>query len=43
MVLVTGYKNDELRIVTWGQEMIMTIDFGKHTLKNRTLYLVRPL
>ncbi|HNP23331.1 MAG TPA: hypothetical protein PKM63_04185 [Panacibacter sp.] len=27
MVLVTGYKNDELRIVTWGQEMIMTIDF----------------
>ncbi len=27
MVQVTGYKNEELRIVTWGQEMIMTIDF----------------
>ena len=29
MVLVTGYKDDELRVVTWGQEIIMTIDFWK--------------
>ena len=26
-VLITGYKDEELRIVTWGQEMIMTLDF----------------
>jgi hypothetical protein len=26
-VLVTGYKNEELRIITWGKEMIMTMDF----------------
>ena len=26
-VLVTGYKNEELRIISWGQEMIMTMDF----------------
>jgi hypothetical protein len=26
-VLITGYKNEELRIITWGQEMIMTMDF----------------
>jgi hypothetical protein len=27
MVLVTGYRNNELRIISWGHEMIMTIDF----------------
>lgn len=27
MVLVVGYRNEELRIITWGREMIMTIDF----------------
>ncbi len=26
-LIVTGYQNDELRIVTWGKEMIMTLDF----------------
>jgi hypothetical protein len=26
-VLVTGYKKDELRIITWGEEMIMTMEF----------------
>jgi hypothetical protein len=26
-VLVTGYKDGELRIITWGEEMIMTMDF----------------
>ncbi len=26
-VLITGYKNEELRIISWGKEMIMTIDF----------------
>jgi hypothetical protein len=26
-VLITGYKKEELRIITWGREMIMTIDF----------------
>ena len=26
-VLVTGYKGEELRIITWGKEMIMTMDF----------------
>lgn len=29
MVLVTGYKNDKLRVITWGKEIIMTIDFWK--------------
>lgn len=29
MVLVTGYNKDELRVVTWGREIIMTIDFWK--------------
>jgi hypothetical protein len=26
-VLVTGYRGNELRIITWGHEMIMTIEF----------------
>lgn len=26
-VLAIGYKNDELRIITWGVEMVMTMDF----------------
>ena len=26
-VLITGYREEELRIITWGQEMIMTMDF----------------
>ncbi len=26
-ILITGYKDEELRIITWGKEMIMTIDF----------------
>ncbi|MEO8112400.1 MAG: hypothetical protein ABI594_20295 [Ginsengibacter sp.] len=26
-LIITGYKNDELRAITWGKEMIMTIDF----------------
>jgi len=26
-VLITGYKDDELQIVTWGKEMIMTMEF----------------
>jgi len=26
-VLITGYKDEELRIITWGQEMIMTMGF----------------
>lgn len=29
MVLVTGYRNDELRVITWGREITMTIDFWK--------------
>lgn len=29
MVHVTGYHNDELRLVTWGKEIIMTVDFWK--------------
>lgn len=29
MVLVTGYHKDELRVITWGREIIMTIDFWK--------------
>ena len=29
MVLVTGYYKDELRLVTWGKEITMTIDFWK--------------
>ncbi|MBL0884187.1 MAG: hypothetical protein IBJ16_12735, partial [Chitinophagaceae bacterium] len=29
MVLVTGYHKDELKVVTWGREIIMTIDFWK--------------
>lgn len=27
MVLVTGYRNEELRLITWGEEIVMTIDF----------------
>jgi hypothetical protein len=27
MVLVTGYRKEELRLITWGEEIIMTIDF----------------
>ena len=26
-VTVIGYKNNELRVITWGKEMIMTMDF----------------
>jgi len=26
-VLITGYKDEELKIVTWGREMVMTMDF----------------
>jgi len=26
-ILITGYKGEELRIITWGKEMIMTMDF----------------
>jgi hypothetical protein len=26
-VLITGYRGEELRIITWGKEMIMTMDF----------------
>ena len=26
-ILVTGYKDDELRVITWGKEMIMTKEF----------------
>lgn len=26
-VLITGYKNNQLRVVTWGKEMIMTMGF----------------
>ena len=26
-VLIVGYKDEELRIVTWGEEIIMTMDF----------------
>lgn len=26
-VLITGYKGEDLRIITWGEEMIMTMDF----------------
>ena len=26
-VLVVGYKDEELRIVSWGEEMTMTMDF----------------
>jgi hypothetical protein len=26
-VLITGYKDEQLRIITWGREMIMTMDF----------------
>lgn len=29
MVLITGYQNEELRVITHGQELIMTIDFWK--------------
>jgi len=29
MVLVTGYRKDELRVITWGREITMTIDFWK--------------
>ncbi len=26
-VLITGYKGEELKIITWGKEMVMTMDF----------------
>ena len=26
-ILITGYKNGDLRVITWGKEMIMTMDF----------------
>lgn len=26
-LLITGYQNHELRVITWGKEMIMTMDF----------------
>lgn len=29
VVLVTGYKNEELRVITWGKEITMTFDFWK--------------
>ena len=29
IVLVTGYKNEELRVITWGKESTMTFDFWK--------------
>ncbi len=26
-LIITGYKNDELQVITWGKEIIMTLDF----------------
>ena len=26
-LIITGYKDNELRVITWGKEMIMTLDF----------------
>ena len=26
-LIITGYQNDELRVITWGKEMIMKLDF----------------
>ncbi len=26
-LIITGYKNDELKVITWGKEIIMTLDF----------------